>query len=404
MNKKLIYELGFTYVFAVIGVFMMQINVFVVLAAVCVTSYIFSTRGEHDVEERMQFENRKLENKINSSSKDAHLIRKQLYTLANNIPLPLLLIDEKGEILLYNERCDSLRTGGTTIKNYLENDFFEDVHNFIHDAYIVETSLDRTMTIGMNTYEGLSAPFTSNKHFAGCVILFQDITKVQEKEDMQKQFIADASHELKTPIAAIKGMVEILNREDFDDKAIEKDFLIQIEKENLRLEEIVMDLLTLSRFNRNVVILKRRLQDFTEICDTSIQSLKSEAEEKGIEIIRDYHSHDQVFVDDKQMLIVVNNLLNNAIKYSKEGEIILRTYSENEHYYFQISDHGYGIALEDIDKIFERFYRVNKDRSRYSGGSGLGLPIVKSICDAHNAKISVESEIGKGSVFTIEFN
>lgn len=402
MNREQAIEVLTIFIFALLAIWIFQIHPFLVILAMCATFFYILRRNDMELAKKIQFESNQLTNQIKTTSSDAYLKQKQLYTLVANLPFPLVLLDVDGNIVLYNKQFEIFRqdekTSGLT---YSKNDFEKNVYRFVNDAYIFEREIDKAMNVNGIEYEAISVPITANDAFSGCIILFQDISKIKEKEQMQKQFIADASHELKTPISAIKGMSEILNREGFDDEAIRKDFLLQIQKENNRLELIVQDLLQLSRLSVDVIVLKRATVDFTQILDRSIDSLKQKANSKGLQLRKDYQTHDKVFVDAEQMEIVVNNLVSNAIAYSDQGSICARTYKRGDYYVCEIEDEGQGIAEQDLHRVFERFYRVDTARSRQSGGSGLGLSIVVSIVEAHDAKIEIESELGKGSIFRI---
>ena len=215
---------------------------------------------------------------------------------------------------------------------------------------------------------------------------------------MQKRFIADASHELKTPIAVIKGMVEILNREDFDDEETRREFMDQIEQEINRLDILVKDLLQLSRLSLSTVLLEREKTDLCLVIDKAVKSLEKKAEKKGLRIVKEYQNHDLVFCDPLKMSQVVLNLLSNAIKYSDRGTITLKTREEGSWYVLQVRDEGHGITAEDLEKIFDRFYRVDDDRSRSSGGSGLGLSIAKGFVERMNGRIQAVVEDGWFSI------
>ena len=347
-------------------------------------------------------ENIELQEEIKSTAKDAHLKNKQLLTVVTSIPFPMLLVDQFGNIVMHNnvsELCEDGPVGEHM--TYTSNAYLHPVREFIKDAFILEKPMDKIIDINGVEYQSISVPVTAKKKYSGCLVLFQDISKTLEGEKMQKRFIADASHELKTPIAVIKGMVEILNREDFDDEETRREFIDQIEQEINRLDILVKDLLQLSRLSLSTVLLEREKTDLCLVIDKAVKSLEKKAEKKGLRIVKEYQNHDLVFCDPLKMSQVVLNLLSNAIKYSDRGTITLKTREEGSWYVLQVRDEGHGIVAEDLEKIFDRFYRVDDDRSRSSGGSGLGLSIVKSIVEAHHGEIKVESEFDKGTTFTV---
>ncbi len=404
MTKRYLSQLVLITLISLIGLSVFGINPYLMVFLMVIAFGIVIYDNDRNYQIKVRQDNLELTNRVRSTSNDAHLKHKQLVTLVSNIPLPLLLIDAEGKIVMYNEQFEIFKESKQSeALTYSQNDFKTGVHEFVFDAYLMESIRQKAIEDNGQHYEAISVPVYSNKVYSGCVILFQDISRIKEREEMQKQFIADASHELKTPIAAIKGMVEILNREDFDDEATRKDFLIQIEKENERLEQIVLGLLELSKLNRDTLVLQRNMIDFTQIADSCANSFKETMKKEHITLVRDYQSHKPVFVDAAKMTIVINNLLSNAIKYSGAGSIItLKSLEAGDCYIFSITDTGKGIAAEELAKIFERFYRIDKDRARFSGGIGIGLSIVKSIIDAHDAKISVKSELNSGTTFVIE--
>lgn len=348
-------------------------------------------------------ENLELQEEIKSTAKDAHLKNKQLLAIVGSIPFPMLLMDQFGNIVMHNNLSEiSLDMPYQGDMSYLNNNFVRSISEFIKDAFILEKPLDKIMKVNGVEYQGLSVPVTAKKKYSGCLILFQDISKTLEGEKIQKRFIADASHELKTPIAVIKGMVEILNRDDFDDEATRIEFMKQIEVEINRLDVLVKDLLQLSRLSMSNPILERRKVNMCDIIQKCIHSLEKQANHKGLAIVCDFQSQDEVFCDPGKMQQVIVNLLSNAIKYSDTGTITLRTKNESPYYIMEVEDQGAGLNEYQLSHIFERFYRVDDDRSRKSGGSGLGLPIVKGIIDAHGGKLEVHSTPGKGTTFSIK--
>lgn len=348
-------------------------------------------------------ENLELQEEIKSTAKDAHLKNKQLLAIVGSIPFPMLLMDQFGNIVMHNNLSEiSLDMPFQDDMSYLNNNFVRTISEFIKDAFILEKPLDKIMKVNGIEYQGLSVPVTAKKKYSGCLILFQDISKTLEGEKIQKRFIADASHELKTPIAVIKGMVEILNREDFDDEVTRVEFMEQIEVEINRLDVLVKDLLQLSRLSMSNPILERKKVNLCDIVRKTIASLEKQAEKKGLSIVCDFQCQDEVFCDPGKMQQVILNLLSNAIKYSDTGTITLRTKNASPYYILEVEDQGAGLNEQQLSHIFERFYRVDDDRSRKSGGSGLGLPIVKGIIDAHGGKLEVHSTPGKGTTFSIK--
>lgn len=378
-----------------------QLNVYVLIVIMTVIfAYVWHIY-EQKTKYEAQKEHQELQVKVQSTSKDAHLKLKQLTTMVSSIPSPLFLLDQFGAIVLHNDVERITLHPHEGAETYLHNGYALSVKEFIKDAFILEKNLERRMEISGVAYQAISVPVMSLGKFSGCLILMQDISKALEGEKMQKQFLADASHELKTPIAVIKGMLEILNREDFDDPQVEKDFLYQMEQETKRLEELVKDILTLSKLSNDHPVLDRRKIDMKELIEAEVESMKKAAKAKGLSIHTSYVYEDTVFCDPMRIRQVVTNLLSNAIKYSEQGTIDISLTQEDVYVVFSITDCGCGLSEEQLAHIFERFYRVKDDRSRNSGGSGLGLAIVKSIVEAHKGQIKVFSEVGKGTTFQV---
>lgn len=378
------------------------LNTLIVMMLMAISFLLLWQYFDHQDERLACKENKELQEKIKSSAKDAHLKNKQLLTIVGSIPFPLLLLDQFGNVVMSNNVDEISQGNPFDDMTYMKNNFVPPVQDFIKDSFILERRIDKILRIYNIEYQSISVPITANKHYRGCLFLFQDVSKTLEGEKMQKRFIADASHELKTPISIIKGMVEILNREDFDDEKTREEFLEQIEYEINRLDVLVKDLLQLSRLSLSNVILKKEKCDLTVVIEKAIKSLQKQANQKGIEIKKNIQYRTLVHCDVVKMSQVMINLLSNAIKYSDRGTITIETYKENSFFTIRVKDEGRGIVKEDLEKIFDRFYRVDDDRSRKNGGSGLGLPIVKSTVEAHGGKISVESTYRKGSTFTIK--
>jgi len=238
----------------------------------------------------------------------------------------------------------------------------------------------------------------------GALFVLSDITRLRRLENVRKDFVANVSHEIKTPITAIKGFVELLRDDGKKDEQDVKRFLEIISKHVNRLEAIIDDLLNLSRIEKEaetegVQLMESEIKD---VLDSAIQISKPLADSKGVEIGLSCDDGLTARINPPLLEQAVINLLDNAIKYSndKRPVTIEAKYDEKE-LLIHIIDNGRGIEQEHLTRIFERFYRVDKARSRALGGTGLGLAIVKHIVLAHGGHVSVISTPGKGSTFTI---
>ena len=240
------------------------------------------------------------------------------------------------------------------------------------------------------------------------VVLF-DITDFKRLEKIKADFIANVSHELRTPLTAIKGYTETLEEEAYESPEDQKHFLRIIKRHTDRLINIVSDLLVLSEVeSRDSLSKENNANDLEEIninelIKSSIDALRSKAAEKGIDV--SFESEQEVCkVKANRFLLeqMFINLIDNAVKYTPEkGEVAIRVSSPDSQILTEISDTGIGIPKEHLPRIFERFYRVDKTRSRNLGGTGLGLSIVKHIVIMHGGRIEVQSEEGKGSKFSV---
>jgi len=238
----------------------------------------------------------------------------------------------------------------------------------------------------------------------GMLIVFSDVTQLRRLEDMRRDFVANVSHEIKTPLTAIKGFVETLHQNTDATPEEAERFLGIISKHVDRLNTIIEDLLMLSRIENEGERgdLKREKARLHHIFQNALQICRPQADEKRIRIELGGDEELSAMVDPVLFEQAMVNLLDNAVKYSdpaKTVRILARTVDHEIQ--IQVQDHGIGIEKKHLPRLFERFYRVDKARSRAAGGTGLGLAIVKHIAQAHGGRVTVESSLGEGSLFTI---
>ena len=247
------------------------------------------------------------------------------------------------------------------------------------------------------------APIKQEEEIAGVVVSLRDITEIRKLQVMRTEFVSNVSHELKTPLTSIKGYVETLLGSDLDSETTDS-FLEVIEDEAERLERLIEDTLSLSKIESEGVLEKEEVA--VEDLITDIRPiLEPKAEKKKIDLNFQLEAELPTLMGDwDQLPRALINLIDNGIKYTPEGgQVGVRSYLEEEKIIIEVEDDGIGIPEQDLPRIFERFYRVDKARSRELGGTGLGLSIVKHVVDQHNGQISVESEVEQGTKFTIEF-
>jgi two-component system phosphate regulon sensor histidine kinase PhoR len=238
----------------------------------------------------------------------------------------------------------------------------------------------------------------------GMLIVFSDVTQLRRLEDMRRDFVANVSHEIKTPLTAIKGFVETLHQNAVETPEEAQRFLGIIAKHVDRLNTIIEDLLMLSRIENegergDIMREKTRLRD---IFQNAVQICRPQADEKRIRVEMEGDEGLAAMVDPVLLEQAAVNLLDNAIKYSDpEKTVRIRARRLDREIQVQVQDHGIGIEKKHLPRLFERFYRVDKARSRALGGTGLGLAIVKHIAQAHGGHVTVESRLGQGSLFII---
>ncbi len=233
----------------------------------------------------------------------------------------------------------------------------------------------------------------------------KEIESLQKTAEFRREFIADISHELKTPLFAAQGYIHTLLDGAVEDESVRLKFLKRAAKSLNALDKLVQDLLTLNQMESGVIKFHFEPFDLKDVLHEVIEELEHKASKRDV-LIRFYYDKEKSFMtlaDKDKIHRVCQNLISNAVKYNNDGgEVEVRLLTHKHQHAVEVKDNGHGIPPEDLKRIFERFYRVEKSRSREKGGTGLGLAIVKHILEGHKSKISVSSSVGKGSVFRFE--
>ncbi len=227
-----------------------------------------------------------------------------------------------------------------------------------------------------------------------------DITNLKRLEQVRTEFLGNVSHELRTPIFAIQGYIETLLDGAINDENVNKSFLQKANQHTINLNNLLNDLINISMMESGQMLMSFRYFNVHEFLEGIIHELKPIAARKNLELnLVESNPKLQLFGDKQRLRQVMINLIQNALKYTEVGNVDVGVIEEENTGRIFVRDTGFGISSNDINRIFERFYRVDKDRSREMGGTGLGLAIVKHIVEAHGSKIEVNSELGKGTEF-----
>jgi signal transduction histidine kinase len=232
------------------------------------------------------------------------------------------------------------------------------------------------------------------------LVVIRDVTDARRLDAVRRDFVTNASHELKTPVASIRAAAETLHDTASDDPPAVRRFAEQLERESMRLQRIVSDLLDLSRLESGSDLDDRVRLD--EVANEEVARLTDQAEEAGLDLRFSADGVPSVRGSARDLALLVRNLVDNAIRYTKAGgEIDVRVTSDNDAVTLRVADTGVGIPTKDLPRVFERFYRVDRARSRDTGGTGLGLAIVKHVAENHGGSVEVRSELGNGSTFEV---
>ncbi len=332
----------------------------------------------------------------------------RLLTVLTNMVEAVVAIDTSGRVLVANPAfgklfgVDAENAMGKPLVEVLRHSGLNALTHRILDQKTEITEVISTWAPDEREFEAHGMPLLNNGACVGALLVLHDITRIRKLEQIRKDFVANVSHELRTPLAAIKGFAETLSSGGIEDKENRLSFVKSIENQADRMTALVDDLLDLTAIESGKNAPVKEPLSIGEIATEALDSLQQLAGKKNVTLLADASLNrlPTVSFDKKQIKQVLVNLLQNAIKYNKDGgTVTIRGEKQNDVVAIFVTDTGSGIPSSDLSRIFERFYRVDKARSREMGGTGLGLAIVKHIIEAHGGDVSVESTLGQGSTF-----
>jgi len=318
----------------------------------------------------------------------------------------LLVLDGEHRIALFNRTFQELfgikdNSLGAPLLEVVRE---PTVEQLVSEVFRIHQSARREMTLGQQQWQANAAPLQrGNGEKLGVLILFHDISELKRADQIRQDFVANVSHELRTPLSILRGYIETMLDDPKMARSESARILGVMEQHSKRLGLLANDLLTLAQLESGSSTLQLSEIDVSQFFTGLIRDWKKKFAWKSLKAIVDVPADFPLIrADDARLREVFDNLLDNAIKYSSnQGEIRLNAARRGDELLFSVSDSGIGISREDLPRIFERFYRADKARSRELGGTGLGLSIVKHIAQLHGGRVEAESEFGRGTTIRI---
>lgn len=341
---------------------------------------------------------------IRNQSNQLRQKQNEFETLTRGMAEGIVLLDSKGFLVSMNRAAEALLLSPRSMtigENILALNDSPELAKLLDQASGGRHE-ERTMTLRNRTYRISANPVIEDRKIHGVVLLLLDITEKENAEKMRREFTANVSHELKTPLQTISGCAELLANGVVKEKDV-PEFSKRIDAEARRMIWLVNDIIRLSHLDEGAEDMIWEEIDLLSISQKTASALAGEAAKAGVEIKIDGDCA-AVYGIPQFLDSIVYNLCDNAIKYNhKGGTVRIRVKKEEDAVSLSVADTGIGIPPEDRERIFERFYRVDKSRSKEIGGTGLGLSIVKHAARLHGADITVDSTTGKGTVVTVRF-
>ena len=349
-----------------------------------------------------------VQDKQNKLSKKYDKRKREYLSLLEYIDIGILVIDYKDRLTMSNELGKDFFDFDNEWKNqdYQNYIYNLDVRKLIEQVKLTKEDKKKQIVLKIDTVQkivetsAIYIPIDSKRYLI--MLMLRDLTVQKEMEKKQLDFVGNLSHEIKTPITAITGFSETLLDGALNDKEVSKQFIEIIHDESTKLSNLVDDMITISRLNEHGNLNIELVNIFKLVKDT-LQLFSHEIEKKRLNVRIEIDEELSLYCDKLKLKHIITNLIQNAIRYNLEnGEIKIKVQNDKKNeWVFVISDTGIGVSDEDKERIFERFYRVDKSHSKTVGGTGLGLAVVKESVDALSGRIKVKSQINKGTTFYV---
>lgn len=340
---------------------------------------------------------------LKSQAKELERKREEFEAATANMSEGLVVLNEQGEILSVNRTAsDILGTSDACLgKDILSVNGSAEMQEMIRQARTGENA-EITVSVGGRDFRFNASPVVTEKKVAGIALLIFDITEKEKAEQMRREFTANVSHELKTPLHTISGYAELLANGMVEEKDT-AEFSQKIYAEAQRMIRLVEDIIRLSNLDEGATELAREEADLCKIAKKAVESLAPAAEKENVSV--EFSGEKAELIGIPQLLsAIVYNLTDNAIKYNQSGgKVFVSVTNVPDGVLLSVKDTGIGIPKDQQERVFERFYRVDKSHSKEVGGTGLGLSIVKHSAKLHGAKITLDSEPGKGTEIAVLF-
>lgn len=375
----------------------------IVAAAAAVWIYLRSRARVREAEEAAEEQLELVEAQRRASARQLELRQQALF---DSMVEGLLLLDQQGRIRLVNRAFASLFgvssnvVGKTILEAVRSHELAELVESILSEKQVSSFELKLATPSDRWLEANSAAIFDTQGRRDGSILVFHDLTRLKQLESARKEFVANVSHELRTPLSLIKGYAETLLDGAMDKPEVASKFLQTIDRNAERLRLLIEDLLTISEIESGRIKLDLRPIDLKALVDKILTDFKARALERSV-TLKNAVPHLTVRGDSDRLEQVFGNLIENAIKYGHQAGHVTIGARETEGALaeIQVADDGPGIPAESLHRVFERFYRVDKARSREQGGTGLGLSIVKHLVQSHDGTAWAESEPGRGATF-----